>query len=96
MEYRRLGNSGLLVSEVGLGTNNFGAPLDEREVGRILDQAIDLGVNFIDTADIYAQGQSEAMIGKVLGPRRQQMVVATKFAIRMGELPIRPAARGVG
>jgi aryl-alcohol dehydrogenase-like predicted oxidoreductase len=87
MEYRRLGNSGLVVSEIGLGTNNFGAPLDGAEVGRILDQAIDLGVNFIDTADIYAQGESETLIGRILGPRRQQMAVATKFAIRMGNQP---------
>ena len=85
MEYRRLGDSGLLVSAIGLGTNNFGTRLDEAATGRVLDQAIDLGVTFIDTADVYGRGASEEVIGKLLGPRRKDVVLATKFANPMSD-----------
>ena len=87
MEYRRLGDSGLLVSAIGLGTNNFGTRLDEAATGRVLDQAIDLGVTFIDTADVYGRGASEEVIGKVLGARRKDVVLATKFASPMSDGP---------
>lgn len=87
MEYRRLGRSGLLVSAVGLGTNNFGTRLDEAGTRRVLDQALELGVTFVDTADSYGRGASEALIGKLLGPRRKDVVLATKFSSPMGDSP---------
>ena len=87
MEYRRLGRSGLLVSAVGLGTNNFGTRLDEAGTRRVLDQALELGVTFVDTSDSYGRGASEALIGKLLGPRRKDVVLATKFSSPMGDSP---------
>ena len=87
MEYRRLGRSGLLVSAVGLGTNNFGTRLDEAGTRRVLDQALELGITFVDTADSYGRGASEALIGKLLGPRRKDVVLATKFSSPMGDSP---------
>ena len=87
MEYRRLGRSGLLVSAVGLGTNNFGTRLDEAGTRRVLDQALELGITFVDTADSYGRGASEALIGKLLGPRRKDVVLATKFSSPMGNSP---------
>lgn len=93
MEYRRLGQSGLSVSALGLGTNNFGNRLDEAQVRRVIDQALDSGVNFIDTADLYAGGRSEELIGKALGARRPNVVIATKVGMFQGELPFQ---RGAG
>src|SRR6478609_7466324 len=87
MEVRRLGRSGLLVSEVGLGTNNFGTRLDEAATRRVLDQAIDLGITFIDTADVYGRGASETVIGRLLGTRRKDVVLATKFGNPMSDGP---------
>jgi aryl-alcohol dehydrogenase-like predicted oxidoreductase len=87
VEYRRLGRSGLLVSAVGLGTNNFGTRLDEAGTRRVLDQALELGITFVDTADSYGRGASEALIGKLLGPRRKDVVLATKFSSPMGNSP---------
>ena len=87
MEYRRLGRSGLLVSAVGLGTNNFGTRLDEAGTRRVLDQALELGITFVDTADSYGRGASEALIGKLLGARRKDVVLATKFSSPMGDSP---------
>ncbi len=79
MEYRRLGNSGLRVSAIGLGTNAFGSRADEATSIRIINQALELGVNFIDTAESYTQGHSEEIIGKALKGKRAQAVIATKF-----------------
>ncbi len=87
MDYRRLGHSGLLVSEVGLGTNNFGTRLDKARGRDVLDQALELGVTFIDTADIYGRGASESLLGTLLGPRRQQVILATKVGMPMGASP---------
>lgn len=87
MDYRRLGHSGLLVSEVGLGTNNFGTRLDEARGREVLHQALDLGITFIDTADVYGKGASESLLGKLLGPRRQQVVLATKVGMAMSDSP---------
>ena len=87
MEYRRLGDSGLLVSEVGLGTNTFGRRLDEDGTRRVVDRAIDLGITFIDTADVYGDGDSERFIGRALGTRRHQVVLATKFGSASGPTP---------
>ncbi|MEE8353695.1 MAG: aldo/keto reductase, partial [Dehalococcoidales bacterium] len=63
MEYRNLGNSGLKVSAVGLGSNNFGWWADEAASIPVVHQAIELGINFIDTADVYDRGHSEEYIG---------------------------------
>lgn len=80
MEYRKLGNSGLRVSEVGLGGNNFGARIDEETAINIINHALEIGVNFIDTAEVYGQGQSEELVGKALKGKRSQVIIATKFA----------------
>ena len=77
MDYRRLGRSGLTVSVVGLGTNNFGMKLDDDACRVVLDAALDQGITLIDTADSY--GQSEARLGALLKGRRDDVVLATKF-----------------
>lgn len=85
MDYRRLGASGLTVSVVGLGTNNFGMKLDDDGCREVLDAALDAGITLIDTADSY--GQSEARLGALLKGRRDDVVLATKFGsdvTRMG------------
>ena len=85
MEYRSLGTSGLQVSEIGLGTNNFGSRIDEATCRAIVDECLELGVNFIDTADVYGQGQSETVLGRVFAGRRDSVVLATKFGMPMGD-----------
>ncbi|MCC5794941.1 MAG: aldo/keto reductase [Chromatiales bacterium] len=81
MEYRSLGRSGLSVSAVGLGCMNFGMMNDADESAAIVARALELGVNFFDTADVYGQrGRSEEFLGRALGPRRSEVVIATKFA----------------
>jgi len=87
MEYRRLGQSGLKVSEVCLGTMAFGSRADEAESLRLVDLALDGGINFFDTADGYGNGASETILGKALKGRRQQAIVATKFFNPMGPGP---------
>jgi aryl-alcohol dehydrogenase-like predicted oxidoreductase len=87
MEYRRLGKSGLLVSEIGLGGNNFGGRIGEQESVSVIHKALDLGINFIDTADIYSQGHSEECVGKAVKGKRSEVIIATKFAGPMGSLP---------
>ncbi|MEU7878300.1 aldo/keto reductase [Microbispora bryophytorum] len=77
MTYRRLGDSGLVVSALGLGGNNFGRRIDLDATRAVVDAALDAGVTLIDTADIY--GESEALLGEVLKGRRDQVVIATKF-----------------
>ena len=70
MEYRNLGNSGLKVSVIGIGANRFGVEkMPQEEVTRVLDAAEDLGINFIDSANIYAGGKSEETIGQALKGR---------------------------
>ena len=64
MEYRRLGNSGLRVSEIGLGGNNFGGRADKEISIEIIDHALEIGINFIDTAEMYGQGRSEEIVGQ--------------------------------
>ncbi|MGA0606503.1 aldo/keto reductase [Phenylobacterium sp. VNQ135] len=81
MQLRRLGNSGLKVSAVGLGCNNFGMRIDEAQTQAVVDAAIGAGINFFDTADIYGGAQSEVFLGKALGKRRKDVVVATKFGM---------------
>jgi aryl-alcohol dehydrogenase-like predicted oxidoreductase len=89
MRYRRLGGSGLKVSVVGLGTNNFGRRMDEAASVRVLHSALDCGINFIDTADVYGSGASEEFIGRGLRRRRGDAIIATKFGMSMGEGPYR-------
>ncbi len=81
MEIRNLGGSGLRVSAVGLGCNNFGARTDLETSRKVIHKAIDLGITLFDTADIYADmGGSETVLGEVLGARRKDIVLATKFS----------------
>ncbi|MEX0782860.1 MAG: aldo/keto reductase [Dehalococcoidia bacterium] len=90
MEYRNLGRSGLQVSVVGLGCNNFGRRCDLEATKAVVDRAIDLGINLFDTANVYGPGGlSEEYLGQALGARRQDVVVATKFGGQMGEGPMR-------
>lgn len=77
MTFRNLGDSGLRVSTVGLGCNNFGMRIDEDASRRVIDAAIDAGITLFDTSDSY--GESEAIIGRALGARRDDIVLATKF-----------------
>jgi len=79
MEYRRLGRSRLKVSAIGLGTNAFGSRADEQTSIRTIEHALELGVNFIDTAESYTQGRSEEIIGKAVKGKRSQAIIATKF-----------------
>jgi aryl-alcohol dehydrogenase-like predicted oxidoreductase len=81
MEYRRLGRSGLKVSEIGLGSSSktFASKADEQTAINIIDHALYLGINFIDTADIYAGGRSEALVGQAVNGKRSQVVIASKF-----------------
>ena len=81
MKYRHLGNSGLEVSEIGLGANSFGEKgrRDRPESAAIIHSAIDHGINFIDTSNVYAQGLSEEYIGHALKDRRDEMLIGTKF-----------------
>jgi aryl-alcohol dehydrogenase-like predicted oxidoreductase len=86
MEYRKLGRAGLKVSAVGLGCNNFGMRCDAQQTQAVVDAAIDAGINLFDTADIYGgRGGSEKLLGKALGDRRKDVIVATKFAGPMGD-----------
>ena len=79
MEFRRLGKSGLKVSAIGLGTNAFGSRADEQTSINIINHALELGINFIDTAAVYAQGRSEEIVGKAIKGKRLQVIIATKF-----------------
>lgn len=86
METRNLGGSGLRVSAVGLGCNNFGQRSDLETSRKIIHKAIDLGITLFDTADIYAgRGGSENVLGQVLGDRRKDIVLATKYAKSMAD-----------
>jgi aryl-alcohol dehydrogenase-like predicted oxidoreductase len=85
MTYRQLGGSGLTVSTVGLGCNNFGGRMADDKVPEVVAAAIDHGITLFDTADVYGnQGGSETLLGKALGSRRDQVIIATKFGGDMG------------
>jgi aryl-alcohol dehydrogenase-like predicted oxidoreductase len=89
VEYRQLGASGLQVSIVGLGANTFGRTVpDPSDAAAILHRALDLGITFVDTADSYNNGVSEEFIGRALGARRRDVVIATKVGHPMGEGPL--------
>ena len=79
MEYRRMGRTGLKVSELCLGTMTFGHSADEEESRKMVDLAIDSGINFFDTANSYADSRSEQYLGNILKGRRRDQVIATKF-----------------
>jgi len=81
MEYRQLGDSGLTVSVVGLGCNNFGGRIDADQADTVVNAALDAGITLFDTADVYRgeQGWSEEILGQALGKRRDEVVIATKF-----------------
>lgn len=84
MKQRRLGNSGLQVSVVGLGCNNFGWRIDVEASRKVVDRALELGVTLLDTADVYGNlGGSEEALGHILGARRKEIVLATKFGMAM-------------
>lgn len=83
---RTLGDSGPPVSSVGLGCNNFGRRVDLEGTRAVVDAALEVGVTFFDTADIYGgRGRSEELLGEVLGDRRRDVVLATKFGMDMGD-----------
>src|ERR1700761_5204327 len=84
MKTRRLGTSGLKVSEVGIGCNNFGMRIDEKQTDAVVGAAIDAGITLFDTADIYGGTKSEEFLGKALGKRRGDIVLATKFGMAIG------------
>lgn len=93
MDFARLGNTGLIVSRLSFGSMTFGSDpsmptiykVSEETARAMVDRALDAGVNFFDTADMYANGQSESMLGALLGERRRDIVLATKVGFRAGE-----------
>jgi aryl-alcohol dehydrogenase-like predicted oxidoreductase len=89
VDYRPLGRTGVQVSELCLGTMMFGAwgNADHDDSIRIIHRALDAGINFVDTADVYSSGESEEIVGKALKGRRDDVVLATKFFVPMGEDP---------
>ena len=80
MDYRNLGRSGLKISPLVLGSMMFGGPTDEPTARRIIDQAREHGVNFLDTADVYNDGRSEEVVGRAVKGDRDHWVIATKLA----------------
>jgi aryl-alcohol dehydrogenase-like predicted oxidoreductase len=87
MEYRILGKTGVRVSELCLGCMTFGGRTEEAESIRMIDRALDAGINFIDTANVYNRGRSEEVTGKALQGKRDQIFLATKVHGRMGDAP---------
>jgi len=90
MKYRKLGNTGLIVSEVALGTMQFGGKMNMGNLGqedttRMVKVALDRGINFIDTADVYSLGESETLVGNALKGVRDEIVLATKVRLPMGD-----------
>src|ERR1700761_4002817 len=97
MRYRPLGQSGLSVSVVGLGCNNFGSRLDVAGTRGVVDAAIDAGITLFDTSDTYGNaGGSESALGEVIGSRRDQIVLATKFGHQRTDMGYGPAAGAKG
>ncbi len=87
MEYRDLGSSGLKVSAVSLGGDTFGRDIDEQDTLAVIAHALDLGINYIDTADVYGRGggRSEEYIGKAVKGKRDRVIIASKFGVAVGE-----------
>ena len=84
MSYRRMGNTGLKVSELCCGTMTFGSSTDQAIADRMVGEAVDAGINFFDTANSYGGGQSEVMLGKAIPQDRENLIIATKFFNPMG------------
>src|SRR5256885_14856246 len=87
MNYVNLGRAGVKVSPLCLGTMMFGGPTDEAESARIIRRALDAGVNFLDTANVYNAGESEAVTGRAIRGHREELVLATKARNSMGSGP---------
>ena len=87
MEYRTLGSSGLKVSAVSLGGDTFGRDIDEQSTMAVIGHALDIGINYIDTADVYGRGggRSEEFIGKAVKGKRDRVIIASKFGVAVGE-----------
>jgi len=85
MDYRNLGRSGLKVSRICLGTNNFGGQVSEEASIAIVNKAVDCGINVMDTADVYTGGRSEEIIGRAVKGRRDQVIIATKVGFGVGQ-----------
>ncbi len=81
MEKRKVAS--LPVTVVGIGCNNFGSRIDEKRTEEVVNAALDAGINFFDTADMYADGKSEEFLGRFLGRRRPDVIIATKFGNEM-------------
>ncbi|MEK9923684.1 MAG: aldo/keto reductase, partial [Rhodospirillales bacterium] len=93
MELRNLGCSGLRVSLVGLGCNNFGMRLDANQTADVVNAALDAGITLFDTADMYGgRGDSERFLGKALGTKRSEIVLASKFGMAMDDEGIKIGA----
>ncbi len=90
MDIRNLGTSGLRVSAIGLGCNNFGARIDKAASAAVIDAAFDHGITLFDTADVYGErGGSETVMGELLGDRRKEIVLATKFGLPMDDAEVK-------
>ena len=89
MEYRNLGKAGVKVSEIGIGCNQFGGKVDAAGAKAVVHRALDAGINFFDTADVYGtpDGRSEEFLGAALVGERGRVVIATKVRFKMGEGP---------
>src|SRR5258707_27690 len=85
MRYRNLGAAGVQVSELCLGAMMFGGATGEDDAVRIIHRAVDDGINFIDTANVYAKGESERIVGRAIRDRRDRVVLATKVRVAVGE-----------
>ena len=83
MEQRNIGNSGLRASLLGIGCNNFGPRLDLEATKKVVFKALDLGVTFFDTADVYGMGQSESLLGQIFGDKRKDVIIASKCGMAM-------------
>ena len=78
MEYRNLGKAGVKVSAIGIGCNQFGGKVNQEGTKAIVNRALELGINFFDTADVYSRGVSEEFLGAALEGQRERVVIATK------------------
>lgn len=90
MRERRVGTTGPVLSVIGLGCNNFGMKIDEAATGEVVGAALDAGITHFDTAEGYGEGRSEEFLGRALGARRDEVVIATKFAPRPAGQPYEP------
>src|SRR6476619_3646616 len=95
MQQSHIGRSGLRITRVGLGCNNFGWTIDQAASNAVVARALDLGINFFDTADRYgvAGGDSETVLGKALGERRKDIVLLTKFGVDLANARLRDSSR---